>query len=60
MTAGHQMTTETSSTADASAAKRTPDTYWLLEGATLLFLNAMGGLYVQGEENIPASGACTA
>lgn len=37
--------------------KRTLDTYWLLEGVTLLFLNAMGGLFVQGEENIPATGA---
>jgi 1-acyl-sn-glycerol-3-phosphate acyltransferase len=36
--------------------KQTPDTYWLLEGATLLLLNALGGLYVQGEENVPAIG----
>ncbi len=35
----------------------TPDTYWLLEGASLLFLQAMGGLFVQGEENIPTTGA---
>ncbi len=40
-----------------SVADRTPDTYWFLEGATLLILNAMGGLFVQGEENIPATGA---
>jgi 1-acyl-sn-glycerol-3-phosphate acyltransferase len=36
--------------------KRYRDTYWMLEGATLLLLNALGGLYVQGEENIPATG----
>ena len=35
----------------------TPDTYWFLQGATLLFLQTMGGLFVQGEENIPATGA---
>lgn len=34
----------------------TPDTYWLLEGVSLLVLNAFGGLYVQGVENIPATG----
>lgn len=38
------------------AEKRTPDTYWLLEGVTLLLLHFNGGLYVQGEENIPATG----
>lgn len=37
--------------------RRTPDTYWLLEGVTLLLLEALGGLYVQGEENVPAAGA---
>ena len=43
--------------ADAPPAPRTPDTYWLLEGATLLLLALTGGLFVQGETNIPASGA---
>jgi len=41
----------------AGPPKRTPDTYWLLEGVTLLLMNALGGLYVQGEENVPATGA---
>lgn len=42
---------------DKSApAKQTPDTYWLLEGVTLLLLDTLGGLYVQGEENVPATG----
>ena len=36
--------------------KRVPDTYWLLEGATLLLFNLLGGLYVRGEENVPATG----
>jgi len=39
-----------------TSPKQTSDTYWLLEGATLLLLNALGGLYVQGEENVPATG----
>lgn len=43
-------------TAVKSSPAPTPDTYWLLEGVTLLVLNALGGLYVQGEENVPASG----
>lgn len=43
-------------TPPSAPAKRTPDTYWLLEGSTLLLLNALGGLFVQGEENIPKSG----
>ena len=30
--------------------KPTPDTYWLLEGVSLLVLNALGGLYVVGED----------
>jgi 1-acyl-sn-glycerol-3-phosphate acyltransferase len=42
--------------APPTVVKRTPDTYWLLEGATLLLLNALGGLYVQGEENVPVAG----
>lgn len=37
-------------------AKPTPDTYWLLEGVSLIVLNLLGGLYVQGEENVPKSG----
>lgn len=37
-------------------ARRTPDTYWLLEGATLLLFNSLGGLFVQGEENVPRTG----
>lgn len=41
----------------ASPAKPTPDTYWLLEGVSLLVLNALGGLYVRGEENVPKTGA---
>lgn len=41
---------------DAPATKRALDSYWLLEGVSLLVLNALGGLYVQGEDNIPASG----
>jgi 1-acyl-sn-glycerol-3-phosphate acyltransferase len=36
--------------------RRAPDTYWLLEGVSLLFLTAMGGLFVRGEENVPATG----
>lgn len=40
----------------AAAPKPTPDTYWLLEGVSLLVLNALGGLFVQGEENVPKSG----
>ena len=39
-----------------ATTKRTPDTYWLLEGATLLLLNALGGLYVIGTENVPDYG----
>lgn len=34
----------------------TPDTYWLLQGATLLLLHALGGLFVSGETNVPPSG----
>jgi 1-acyl-sn-glycerol-3-phosphate acyltransferase len=45
-----------SKTDTSAAEKRYPDTYWLLEGVTLLLLNALGGLYVQGEENVPATG----
>ena len=37
--------------------KPAPDTYWLLEGVSLLVLNFLGGLYVQGEENVPKEGA---
>ena len=40
-----------------SGAAHPPDTYWFLEGASLLFLSAMGGLFVQGETNVPATGA---
>lgn len=36
--------------------KPTPDTYWLLEGVSLLVLNALGGLFVVGENNIPPIG----
>lgn len=36
--------------------KQTPDTYWFLEGASLLLLNALSGLFVQGEENVPPVG----
>ncbi|MDX1934358.1 MAG: lysophospholipid acyltransferase family protein [Capsulimonadales bacterium] len=36
--------------------RRTPDTYWLLEGVTLFLFEALGGLYVQGEENVPKNG----
>lgn len=43
--------------ADAPPAKRWPDTYWLLEGVSLLVLDFLGGLYVQGEENVPKSGS---
>ncbi len=39
-----------------AAARRAPDTYWLLEGASLLLLDALGGLYVKGEHNVPPSG----
>jgi len=50
-------TTEESAVAKTpEAPKRTPDTYWLLEGVTLLIMNLLGGLYVQGEENMPKSG----
>lgn len=34
----------------------TPDTYWLLQGSTLLGFALLGGLYVKGEENVPATG----
>lgn len=37
-------------------ARRVPDTYWLLEGVTLLVFHLLGGLYVKGGENVPASG----
>ena len=37
-------------------SKRTPDTYWLLEGVSLWLLNLLGGLFVQGEENVPKTG----
>jgi 1-acyl-sn-glycerol-3-phosphate acyltransferase len=36
--------------------KATPDTYWLLQGTTLLLFDALGGLYVRGEENVPVAG----
>ena len=36
--------------------KRTPDTYWLLEGVTLILLNVLGGLCVRGEKNVPKTG----
>lgn len=39
-----------------TAARPTPDTYWLLEGVTLVLFNLLGGLYVRGEGNVPASG----
>lgn len=42
--------------AAGDAPRPTPDTYWLLEGVTLLVLNALGGLYVVGEENVPPVG----
>lgn len=42
--------------AKAAPVKPTPDTYWLLEGVSLVVLNALGGLYVRGEENVPPSG----
>jgi 1-acyl-sn-glycerol-3-phosphate acyltransferase len=38
------------------SARHWQDTYWLLEGVSLLVLNLIGGLFVQGEENIPESG----
>ena len=37
-------------------AKATPDTYWLLEGVSLLVLTFLGGLFVRGEANVPPSG----
>ncbi len=40
-----------------AAPRRTPDTYWFLEGMTLILLNLLGGLFVQGEENVPTTGA---
>lgn len=36
--------------------KTAPDTYWLLEGFSLLVLNALGGLFVVGAENVPPIG----
>ena len=39
------------------APKKTPDTYWLLEGVTLILMNLLGGLFVQGEENVPKTGS---
>jgi 1-acyl-sn-glycerol-3-phosphate acyltransferase len=41
---------------ESPPARRVPDTYWLLEGATLLVFHLLGGLYVKGEENVPVSG----
>ena len=41
---------------EADEKPNTPDTYWLLEGVSLLLLNALGGLFVQGLENVPQSG----
>ncbi len=54
---GGVVTADKAKTRPAAATDRlTPDTYWLLEGASLLFLNALGGLRVQGEENVPKTG----
>ena len=36
--------------------RQSPDTYFLLETAGNLFIHTMGGLFVQGEENVPATG----
>jgi 1-acyl-sn-glycerol-3-phosphate acyltransferase len=38
------------------AERRWRDTYWFLEGATLWLFESLGGLYVQGEANVPATG----
>ena len=38
------------------AERPTWDTYWLLEGISLLVLNTLGGLFVIGEENVPPLG----
>jgi 1-acyl-sn-glycerol-3-phosphate acyltransferase len=40
----------------SGAERRYRDTYWLLEGATLWLFETLGGLYVQGTENVPATG----
>jgi len=49
--------TDAAAAAAAKSALRPPtDTYALLQTATLLFMNALGGLYVVGEENVPATG----
>ena len=40
----------------AAVPRRVPDTYWLLQGATLLVFDLLGGLYVRGEENVPQNG----
>lgn len=40
----------------AKVVRPTPDTYWLLKGSTLFGITLLGGLYVRGEENVPASG----
>jgi 1-acyl-sn-glycerol-3-phosphate acyltransferase len=50
--------TDTTATAKGNnkPVKSTPDTYWLLEGVSLLVLNALGGLFVVGEDNVPPIG----
>lgn len=43
--------------AKAPATDRvTPDTYWLLQGVTLAVMHSLGGLFVRGTENVPATG----
>jgi len=54
--AGTETTRTSKSPAETTTARLTPDTYWLMEGASLLLLNALGGLRVQGEENVPPTG----
>ncbi|MES2459690.1 MAG: lysophospholipid acyltransferase family protein [Armatimonadota bacterium] len=46
----------TSAKSRSEPEKPTPDTYWLLEGVSLLVLNGLGGLYVIGEDNVPPIG----
>jgi 1-acyl-sn-glycerol-3-phosphate acyltransferase len=49
--------TKTDTTPEPSVPpKQAPDTYFLLETAGNLFIHLMGGLFVQGEENVPRTG----
>lgn len=52
-----QAETKSDKSPESSASpKQSPDTYFLLETAGNLFIHTMGGLFVQGEENVPKTG----